>query len=198
MALFSRQPTDAELMAGIRAGGAQQRLAENKLYEKYAYLIADGVRKHRLAEDDCASAYSDAVLTVFGNITTNRFEGRSELKTYLYQIFTNKCVDAIRKKTINRSSVHDAFSLDDSLMQLPDAARSAVQHLIAQSDVAALHQHLTQLGDKCRAMILAWGEGYSDDEIAQTMGYNSAAVAKTSRLRCLDKLRERYRNDKSL
>ena len=28
----------------------------------------------------------------------------------------------------------------------------------------------------------------------QTMAYNSAAVAKTSRLRCLDKLRERYRN----
>ena len=194
MALFSRQLTDAELMAGIRAGGAQRRLYENKLYEKYHYLIADGVRKHRLGEDDCASAYSDAVLRVFEDITTDRFEGRSELKTYLYQIFTNKCVDAIRKKTTNRSSVHDAFSLDDSLMQLPDAARSAVQHLIAQSDVEDLHRHLAELGDKCRSMILNWGEGYSDDEIAQMMDYKSAAVAKTSRLRCLDKLRERYRN----
>lgn len=78
-------------------------------------------------------------------------------------------------------------------MQLPDAARSAVQHLIAQSDVDALHQQLSTLGDKCRSMILLWGEGYSDDEIAQTLAYNSGAVAKTSRLRCLDKLRERYR-----
>ena len=193
MPLFSRQPTDADLMTGIRAGGAQRRLYENKLYEKYSYLVADGVRKHRLAEDDCASAYSDAILTLFENISSGRFEGRSELKTYLYQIFTNKCVDAIRKKTTNRSSVHDAFSLDDSLMQLPDAARSAVQSLIAQSDVDVLHRHLKELGDKCRSMILLWGEGYSDDEIAQTMAYNSAAVAKTSRLRCLDKLRERYR-----
>lgn len=195
MGLFSRQPSDAELMAGIRAGGAQRRLAENKLYEKYDYLIADGIRKHRLAEDDCASAYSDAVLTLFEHISSGRFEGRSELKTYLYQIFTNKCVDAIRKKTTNRSSVHDAISLDDSLMQLPDAARSAVQHLMDQSDVEKLHRHLNELGDKCRTMILSWGEGYSDDEIAQAMNYNSAAVAKTSRLRCLDKLRERYRNE---
>ena len=189
-----QQYSDADLMAGIRAGGAQRRLYENRLYERYDYLVADGVRKHRLAEDDCASAYSDAILTVFDHISSGRFEGRSELKTYLYQIFTNKCVDAIRKKTTNRSSVHDAFSLDDSLMQLPDAARSAVQHLIAKSDVETLHQHLKNLGDKCRSMILLWGEGYSDDEIAQSMDYNSAAVAKTSRLRCLDKLRERYRN----
>ncbi|HLL95060.1 MAG TPA: sigma-70 family RNA polymerase sigma factor [Spirosoma sp.] len=193
MPLFSRKPTDADLMAGIRSGGAQRRLCENKLYEKYSYFIAEGVRKHRLDEEDCASAYSDTLLTVFESITSGRFEGRSELKTYLYQIFTNKCVDAIRKKTTNRSSVHDAFSLDDSLMQLPDAARTVVQHLISQSDVEDLHRHLNELGDKCRTMIMLWGEGYSDDEIAQTMTYNSAAVAKTSRLRCLDKLRERYR-----
>lgn len=194
MRLPSRQLSDAELMAGIQAGGTQRRLYENKLYEKYHYFIADGTRKHRLTEDDCASAYSDAVLTVFDHLTSDRFEGRSELKTYLYQIFSNKCVDEIRKKTTKRSSVHDAFSLDDSLMQLPDEARSVVQKLIAESDVEKLHQQLKDLGDKCRTMILSWGEGYSDDEIAQAMGYNSAAVAKTSRLRCLDKLRERFRN----
>lgn len=180
-------------MAGIRAGGPQRRLSENQLYEKYAYLITDGTRKHRLTEDDCASAYSDTILTAIEHITTGRFEGRSELKTYLYQIFTNKCVDLIRKKTTNRSSVHDALSLDDSLMQLPDGARSVMQNLIAQSDVENLYRQLREIGEKCRAMILAWGEGYSDDEIAQTLGYNSAAVAKTSRLRCLEKLRERYR-----
>ncbi|QJW89547.1 sigma-70 family RNA polymerase sigma factor [Spirosoma taeanense] len=194
MAFFNRKLSDAELMAGIRAGGTQRRLYENKLYEKYDYLIADGTHKHRLDEDDCASAYSDAILTVFEHISNGRFEGRSGLKTYLYQIFTNKCVDAIRKKTTNRSSVHDTLSLDDALLQLPDVARSAVQDLIAQSDVDNLHRHLRELGEKCHAMILAWGEGYSDDEIAQTMGYNSAAVAKTSRLRCLEKLRERFRN----
>ncbi|SOD98437.1 RNA polymerase sigma factor [Spirosoma fluviale] len=194
MRLSSRQLSDADIMTGIRAGGSQRRLYENKLYEKYQYLITDGVRKHRLTEDECASVYSDTVLAMFDNIVSARFEGRSELKTYLYQIFTNKCVDEIRKKTTKRSSVHDAFSLDDSLLQLPDEARSIVQKLIAQSDLEKLHKHLNELGDKCRSMILSWGEGYSDDEIALTMGYNTAAVAKTSRLRCLDKLRERFRD----
>lgn len=189
-----KKATDAELLAGIRRGGSERRSCENRLYEKYAYLIDEGVRKHKLSDDECATAYSDSVLAVFDHVSTGRFEGRSELKTYLYQLFSNKCVDAIRKKTTNRSSVHNAFSLDDSLLQLPDAARSIIQQLAAKSDIDRLHRHLHELGEKCRNMVLAWGEGYGDDEIAEQMGYASAAVAKTSRLRCIDKLRDRYLN----
>ncbi|MGM9511372.1 RNA polymerase sigma factor [Larkinella sp. GY13] len=193
MRFFARQPTDSDLIAGLEAGSVQRRQCEDRLYQKYAYLIADGARKHRLGEDDCASAYSDTILTVIENILAGRFEGRAELKTYIYQIFTNKCIDLIRKKSTQRDRVHDAISLDDSLLQLPDSARSVVQQLIAQSDVERLRKLIGTLGEKCREMILAWGEGYSDDEIARQLNYNTAAVAKTSRLRCLERLRDLYK-----
>ncbi|RRB07007.1 RNA polymerase sigma factor [Larkinella rosea] len=193
MRFFVRQPADSDLIAGLRTGGNQRRQSEDRLYRKYVYLIAEGVRKHRLEEDDCASAYSDTILTVIEHILNQRFEGHSALSTYIYQIFNNKCIDLIRKKTSQRSQVHNAVSLDDSLLQLPDSARSIVQQLIAQSDVDRLRRLINQLGDKCREMILAWGEGYSDDEIARQLNYNTASVAKTSRLRCLERLRELYK-----
>ena len=193
MRFFARQPTDSDLIAGLEAGGVQRRQCEGRLYQKYAYLIADGARKHRLGQDDCASAYSDTVLSVIDTILAGQFERRSELKTYIYQIFTNKCIDLIRKKSTQRDRVHDAISLDDSLLQLPDSARSIVQQLIAQSDVERLRKLIGTLGDKCREMILAWGEGYSDEEIARQLNYNTAAVAKTSRLRCLERLRDLYK-----
>jgi RNA polymerase sigma factor (sigma-70 family) len=193
MRFFARQPSDSDLIAGLIAGGIQRRQCEDRLYQKYTYLITNGVRKHRLGEDDCASAYSDTILTVIENILGGRFECRSELTTYIYQIFNNKCIDLIRKKSTQSSRVHDAVSLDDSLLQLPDSARSIVQQLIAQSDVERLRNMINKLGDKCREMILAWGEGYSDEEIAKQLNYNTASVAKTSRLRCLDRLRELYR-----
>ena len=158
--------------------------------------MADGSRKHRLVEEDCFSAYSDTILSVITNIVTSQFEGRSELKTYIHQIFTNKCVDLIRKRTTNRQSVHDAVSLDDSLLQLPDDTRLIIQQLIHQQDAALLRQRLQELGDKCREMLQAWGNGYSDEEIAQTMCYNSAAVSKTSRLRCMERLRELYQKSR--
>ena len=193
MGLFNRHLPDADLIAGLQTGGSTRPLFENRLYEKYLYLIRAGARKHQLAHEDCVSAYDDAVMAVIEHITTGRFEGRSKIETYLTQIFTNKCVDLIRKKTTNREQVHNGVSIDDTLLQLPDPARTVVQQLITQSDTERLHQHLHNLGDKCRQMLLAWGEGYTDEEIARQLNYNTASVAKTSRLRCLERLREAYK-----
>lgn len=193
MPLFFRHLPDADIVAGLQAGGSARTSVENRLYEKYLHFIREGTRKHRLTQEDCTSAYDDAVLAVIEQVNTGRFLGQSKLETYLYQIFTNKCVDLIRKKTTNREQVHNAVSIDDSLLQIPDPARSVVQELISQHDTERLHQHLHSLGDKCRQMLLAWGEGYSDEEIAKQMNYNTSSVAKTSRLRCLEKLREAYK-----
>lgn len=196
MGLFTRHLSDAELIANLREGGTVRITAENGLYKKYYFFIRTGARKHALSEDDSATAYADALMVVIDHVCSGRFEGRSELQTYLYQIFMNKCVDLIRKKTTNRQQVHNAVSLDDSLLQLPDSARSIVQELIKQSDIDLLRQQLRNLGDKCQQLLLAWGEDLSDEEIAQQMGYNTAAVAKTSRLRCLDRLRKAYNSKK--
>ncbi|TAE30246.1 MAG: sigma-70 family RNA polymerase sigma factor [Cytophagales bacterium] len=185
--------SDAQLLDGLRAGGSARRLYENKLYDRYAYLIRDGSRKHRLDEEQTASAYADAFLSVVDAVVAGRFEGRSGLKTYLYQIFTNKCVDLIRKRTTNRESVHQGVELDPAVFQLPDDTRSVIQQLITQHEAERLRQRLQLLGAKCQAMLLAWADGFSDEDIATQQQYNSPAVAKTSRLRCLEKLREIYR-----
>ncbi|GAB3259638.1 hypothetical protein GCM10027347_23420 [Larkinella harenae] len=193
MGLFTRHLPDSDIVSGLQAGGPARRQAENQLYKKYLFFIRKGVRKHQLSEDDCATAYADTVLAVIDQIGNGRFEGRSELETYIYQIFNNKCVDLIRKKTTNRQRVNHGVSLDDTLLQLPDSARTVVQKLLEQADTDHLHQQLQKLGDKCRAMLLAWGEGYSDEEIAEQLGYNTSSVAKVSRLRCLERLREAYK-----
>ncbi|MCU0327239.1 MAG: RNA polymerase subunit sigma-24, partial [Spirosomaceae bacterium] len=99
MTFFNRKSADNELIKGIRAGGTQRRYFENLLYDKYSYLIRDATRKHKIEEEDASMAYSDAILTGIENIASGRFEGRSELKTYIFQIFYNKCVDVIRRNT---------------------------------------------------------------------------------------------------
>ncbi|MCY7349774.1 MAG: RNA polymerase sigma factor [Cytophagaceae bacterium] len=195
MALFRLGTTDADLLAGIQAGGTQRRLYENRLYEKYAYLIRDATRKHQLSEDEAATAYSDALLSVIVQVASGHFKGRSELKTFLYQIFTNKCIDLIRKNATNRASVHRASPLDDLAVILPDDTRSALQRLMSQQDAERLHRLLHELGEKCRALLLGWGEGFSDEELAPSLSYANANVTKVSRLRCLDRLREKYRNE---
>ena len=194
MLFFNKSPQDDDILQGIRSGGTQRRLYENKLYEKYHYLIREAQFKHKISNEDAQSVYSDAILSIIEHTLTGRFEGRSELKTYLHQIFMNKCVDIIRKNTTNKAEVRqNSVGLDEALAWLPDEGQSAVRKLIVESEVNQLLQRLRTLGEKCREMIMAWGEGYSDEEIAQTMNYNTAAVAKISRLRCLEKLKEQYK-----
>ncbi|MBE9465731.1 RNA polymerase sigma factor [Dyadobacter subterraneus] len=192
MPFFQKILSDNVLIEGILSKDGSLRSFENRLYEKYAYLIREGVWKHKLSTDECSIAYSDTILTIIENIQNGRFEGRSGLKTYLYQIFNNKCVDLIRKNATNRQQVHKGSTLDDYISILPDDTRSIVQQLIDQYDLEVLHERLRELGEKCRQMLKAWSEGFMDQEIAVEMDYQSAAVVKTSRLRCMEKLREMY------
>mgnify|MGYP006362767173 CR=1 FL=1 len=185
--------TDTQLITGLQQGSAERKKYEGELYLTYNYFIREGCNKYKLSEDDSFSAYSDAVLSVLNNITSGRFEGRSSIKTYLFQIFSNKCVDLVRKNTTNKSSVNQGIGVSEILMQLPDAARNVVDKMMQKYNLGILAEKLKEIGDKCRDMLLLFEEGFTDREIAEQLQYQTAAVAKTSRLRCLDKLREKIK-----
>ena len=150
------------------------------------------MRKHRLAEEEAFDAYSDSILVAIENISDGTFQGNSSLKSYLYKIFHNKCVDLFRKNSTNKSSVNQTQSIDEDLFRLTDKSRSIVQTLIEKADWTMLKARLSQLGEDCKKMLLLWADSYSDREIAVVMEYKTANVVKTSRLRCLAKLRQLY------
>jgi RNA polymerase sigma-70 factor (ECF subfamily) len=80
-------------------------------------------------------------------------------------------------------------------MLISDGARSVIQKLIDQADWKLLREKLTQLEEKCRQLLMYWGDNYSDREIASLLQYKTADVVKTSRLRCLEKLRRLYKTE---
>jgi RNA polymerase sigma factor (sigma-70 family) len=184
--------TDREIIEQLVKGGVERRKSEERLFTRFSYFIREGMRQHGLPEEDIFSAYSDTILTAIDQILSSNFEGRSSLKTYLYQIFHHKCVDLIRKKTSNKNSVNRSETLSDSLQRLSDAAKSVLQQLIEKADWNLLRERMTRLDDKCRQMLLLWGDNYSDREIAAALSYKSPDVVKTSRVRCMEKLRRMY------
>jgi RNA polymerase sigma factor (sigma-70 family) len=195
MNLFSRNTqSDEAIISGIIGDSILQRTTENKLYELYFYFIKDATFKHKISEDEAASLYTDTILAFIENVKNKRFEGKSSLKTYLYQIFSNKCVDFIRKTATNKMSVHETQPMQDWILAMPDDAKNILQKLISEHEINVLKDKLKLLGDKCQQMLIAWGEGYPDSKIAEELGYQTSNVAKVSRLRCLDKLKELYKN----
>src|SRR5687768_7787963 len=186
--------SDNGIMDGLRGPAPQRTTYENALYLRYQYIIEEGVRTFRLTREDAFSCYSDAVIRVIDHVATGVFEGRSQLKTYLYQVFHNKCVDQVRKNTTHKGAVNRSAVIPEMLTNLSDPARTIVQQLTDRTDLDDLKRRLMELGDNCRQMLLLSAEGYPDKEIADIMNFKTAGVAKTSRLRCMERLRRLYTN----
>ena len=91
-------------------------------------------------------------------------------------------------------SVHQTSAIDDMMMQLSDTAKPVIQQLIERSDFEQLKNQVELLGEKCKKLLNLFAEGYSDKEIAEIADYKTGEVAKTSRIRCLEKLRQSYKN----
>jgi len=176
--------------------GTEKIKGEEQLFNSFSYFIAEGMRKYALGQEDAFDAYADTILSGIEKISNGSYQGKASLKTWLYQIFHNKCVDLLRKKTTNKSSVHRTAEIEGMHLQIGDTVKSIVQRLIDKTDFDLLKQKLNLLGEGCREMLLRWAEGFSDKEIAATLGYKTAEVAKTSRLRCLEKLKQSYKNEK--
>ena len=187
--------TDATIIEELKGSQSQRNRQEKILYNEYAYFINEGCRKYNLTQEDSFSAYSDAFLSAVVNIVSNRFDGRSSIKTYFYQIFSNKCIDLIRKNTTNKHQVFKTMEMPELMNQLPDAARNAVGRMIENQQLQAMRESMEKIGSRCKELLLLFEEGYSDKEIAGRLQYNNAAVVKTTRLRCLDKLRERVKEN---
>jgi RNA polymerase sigma-70 factor (ECF subfamily) len=182
---------DTTILHGLKADYAERCRQEKILYQQYYYFIDEGCRKYSLNYDDSFSAYSDALLSAIHNIVDSRFDGRSSIKTYLYQIFSNKCIDLVRKNTTNKQQVHKTMPVADALNHLPDNAKNIIEKLMTSELKAVIKKQLDAIGQKCKEVLLMFEDGLTDREIAELLSYSNAAVVKTTRLRCLDKLREK-------
>ena len=185
-------PDEREIIDSSGENGAERKKGEERLFNRYAYFIKEAIHKYSLSDEDAFDLYSDTVISAIEKIASGSFQGRSSLKTWLYSIFHNKYVDFLRKRSTNKSSIHHTLSMSDLIMEISDHTKTIIQKLVDKTDHEILKQKLGQLGDSCRQMLMLWADGYSDKEIAGLMEYKTSDVVKTSRLRCLEKLKQLY------
>ncbi len=181
---------DKEIVEGLKQTGTFRRRAEDQLFSQYAYLMNTSQKKFKLNDDEIFTAYSDTVLKIIEKIISDDFEGRSSIKTYLFTIFNNKCVDVLRKKSSNKYAVNNTEEFTDTLADLSDPAKSIIQVLIERTDIESLKKKLQDLGNKCRELLEYFINNSPDKTTAEKLGYSSADVVRTSRGRCIEKLRQ--------
>ncbi len=183
---------DEEIISGLKEGGSKQQLSETRLNNCFFYFIEEAVRKHRITREDALTAYSEAMLAVIANIRNGKFKGEASLKTYTARIFYFKCVDIINRTPTNLVSL----PLDDRLQDPQDPLHDMQARMQETFREEQFRRAFEKLGEKCREILRMKVQLFSDKQIAEAVGFNSADVAKASRLRCLNKLKELFQQQK--
>jgi RNA polymerase sigma factor (sigma-70 family) len=163
---------------------------EEQLFKKYSYFMRVGISKYQLCEDSLSDAYSDTILAAIDTITNRTFQKKCSVKTFLFQIFQNKCIDALRKKAAHRNTVHKTVAIDGIQMLIPDPSQTVIEKLIETAEIDKLKQQFKKLCDKKQRLLQFLTEGYTDKEIAVKMNFKTRYVVKTCRLRCIHSLRK--------
>ena len=116
---------------------------------------------------------NDEVNDLFQEILINlwkgfdSFEGRSDIRTWVYRVALNTCITIDRKKKCRRDK-EAKVEMDINLYEDNDADTKQVKKL---------YERINKLGVFDRAIVLLWLEGMPYGEIGQIVGISSKNVS---------------------
>jgi RNA polymerase sigma factor (sigma-70 family) len=165
--------TDAELVAGCRAGDDDcwRELVER--YSRYVYAIS--VQAFRLPESDADDVFQEVFARAYEHLGKLRDDGA--LRPWLAQLTRRLCIDTLRSGSREQPAgeLHEPEGVDDAIARLDEAL--------------AVHAAMQTLPDHCAEILDRF---FARDESYRTIGealeLPSGTVA--SRIsRCLTRLR---------
>ncbi len=114
-------------------------------------------------ENEVADLFEEVLINLWKGFSS--FEGRSDIRTWVYRLSLNTCISADRKKR-KRKTV--PLSMDINLFEDNDADTLQVQ---------MLRKRITKLAPFDRAIVLLWLENMSYEEIGQVVGITAKNVS---------------------
>ena len=114
-------------------------------------------------QDEVNDLFQEILINLWNGF--EKFEGRSNIRTWVYRISLNTCISQDRKKKKNKSV---PISMDIDLFNDSDEDSRQVE---------MLRSRINKLGPFDRAIILLWLENMSYEEIGQVVGISTKNVS---------------------
>lgn len=143
-------------------------------HQHRVFAVARGILKRQEDVEDVAQQ-----VFVKAYFSLKRFDQRAAFSTWLYKITVNECWDLLRKRKA-RPLVYESDFSEEQSRQYTDTERETTKGPDTSDRMAMrerLESMLGQLDKRDRAMlILKEVEGFSVEEIADSMGLNANTV----------------------
>lgn len=147
----------------------QDAEAFGKLVDAYQNRLFGFVRRMVPDVEDAADIVQDTFIRAFQAI--GRFDGRCTLRTWLFRIAHNLCVDRARKIDRSPSEMHfeGVFETDESF-DMPDSRWDPESVVMNDEFFERVEQGVSSMSDKLRSVLLLHDrEDMSYDEIAEAL-----------------------------
>lgn len=161
---------DAELVAGLVAGGATAVAAVDAMIQRAARPFR---RRLRNQWDD---VLQDARMEVFTDLARGRFRGESRLATYVWRVVSHTCLDALRASARRRWT-----ALEDLDPGLEPAVADDRPASLDTADLA--RRVLEAVPPHCLRIWRLIVEGFSYREISRVLSVAEGAL-RVRALRC--------------
>jgi len=109
-------------------------------------------------QDEVADLFQEILINLWKSMPS--FEGRSDIRSWIYRVSLNVCISLDRKKRRHKTV---PLTMDINPYEETETNRNSRQ-------MDMLRQRIAKLGQFDRAIILLWLENISYDEIAAIMG----------------------------
>ncbi len=178
--------TDSALVYDLRKGN---ETAFQYCYDEILPMVRNWFKKQSVAQEEADDFFQEALLVLYDNVRTSKFELQSKLSTYLLSIckymWYNKSRKTSRRKT-------DAFG--EEVEKLQWVEQDVVFHEQQEQHYEQLESALEELGDPCKTLLEAYYiQDMSMKEITELMEYTNANNAKTQKYKCLNRLKKIFK-----
>jgi len=189
--------SDAEILAGLKRSGSERISSQTHLYEQYFGMVWKALDKHVIEKEEALSAYSDAIMDVIGAVEQGAFRGESPIGIYLYRVYTNKIIDAIRRQRTRKEEMRRQVERELPL-HLKSPLPNPEQALTKQDAFLDMVARFTDLGTHCKEILIDTEYyGYSAKETAERVGLKNANTLRQTKIKCMRRLRELLKIDPS-
>ncbi len=179
MQLF-RLDTDKAILQRIMNN---DRAVLGEIFVKYERMVESFIGRQGGRHEDAQDALQEAIIILWQNVCSGRFELKSKLGTYLLGIVKNKWRSEMRKKKrIDEEADYGDMESDES---------GPLDSFLEEESKQLISSSLMQLSQQCRELLtMFYFEERSMADIAGILNLSNPAVAKARKYQCKKELQK--------
>lgn len=174
----------------IEALGKGNKTVVKDIYLEHKNSFRFFAKKFQLSENDISDIYQDATIALFENAIDGKLNKiKCTVKTYLFSIGKNMIYSKLKQN--NKSVLLNTETIKDDYNEKVILNETPLNMYQIQ-----MQRGFRILGEQCKKILtLFYYNGYTLDEITETMGYENKDVAKSQKSRCVRQLKKIIQNE---